>query len=87
MSWSCCGDSVVAVTAGASALGACWGCNENIFLGMKSGLVSDEAEVATLPMGMQAFNEAFKPGRLLLVGEDGIAVEDFLRKPIEHWVG
>lgn len=37
--------------------------------------------------GMQAFNEAFKPDRLLLVGEDGIAVEDFLRKPIEHWIG
>ncbi len=36
--------------------------------------------------GMQAFNEAFKPDRLLLVGEDGIAVEDFLRKPVEHWV-
>lgn len=35
--------------------------------------------------GMQAFNEAFKPDRLLLVGEDGIAVEDFLCKPIEHW--
>jgi hypothetical protein len=33
---------------------------------------------------MQAFNEAFKPGRLLLVGEDGIAVEDFLRKPVER---
>jgi len=37
--------------------------------------------------GMQAFNEAFKPDRLLLVGEDGIAVEDFLCKPVEHWVG
>ena len=36
--------------------------------------------------GMQAFNEAFKPDRLLLVGEDGIAVEDFLRQPIEHWL-
>lgn len=36
--------------------------------------------------GMQAFNEAFKPDRLLLVGEDGVALEDFLRKPIEHWV-
>lgn len=37
--------------------------------------------------GMQAFNEAFKPDRLLLVGDDGIAVEDFLRKQVEHWVG
>lgn len=39
----------------------------------------------TLP-GMQAFNEAFKPDRMLLVGGDGIAVQDFLRLPIEHWV-
>lgn len=37
--------------------------------------------------GMQAFNEAFKPGRLLLVGGDGIAVEDFLSQPVEHWLG
>ena len=36
--------------------------------------------------GMQAFNDAFKPDRLLLVGGDGIAVEDFLRQPIEHWL-
>jgi len=32
------------------------------------------------------FNEAFKPDRLLLVGGDGIAVEDFLRQPIERWL-
>lgn len=37
--------------------------------------------------GMQAFNEAFKPDRLLLVGGDGIAVEDFLCQPIERWLG
>lgn len=36
--------------------------------------------------GMQAFNDTFKPDRLLLVGEDGIAVENFLCKPVEHWV-
>jgi predicted AAA+ superfamily ATPase len=36
--------------------------------------------------GMQAFNEAFKPDRLLLVGGDGIAVEDFLCYPIERWL-
>ena len=36
--------------------------------------------------GMRAFNEAFKPDRLLLVGGDGIAVEDFLRQPIETWL-
>jgi predicted AAA+ superfamily ATPase len=37
--------------------------------------------------GMQVFNEAFRPNRLLLVGEDGVTVEDFLREPIEHWAG
>jgi predicted AAA+ superfamily ATPase len=47
---------------------------------VKSGRVAE-----TLP-GMAAFAEAFKPGRMLLVGGDGIAVEDFLLKPVEHWV-
>ena len=35
--------------------------------------------------GMQAFNAAFEPDRLLLVGADGIAVDDFLRMPVENW--
>ena len=37
--------------------------------------------------GMTAFGEAFHPDRKLLVGGDGIAVEDFLSQPVEHWVG
>lgn len=37
--------------------------------------------------GMEAFASAFKPTRMLLVGGDGITVEDFLSKPVEHWVG
>lgn len=36
--------------------------------------------------GMAAFAEAFRPTRKLLVGADGIAVEDFLSKPVAHWV-
>ncbi len=36
--------------------------------------------------GMQAFNAAFKPDRLLLVGGDGIAVEEFLKMPLESWL-
>jgi predicted AAA+ superfamily ATPase len=47
---------------------------------VKSGRVSE-----ALP-GMAAFAEAFKPQRMLLVGGDGIAVEDFLLRPVEHWV-
>ena len=39
----------------------------------------------TLP-GMEAFTAAFKPARTLLVGGDGIPVEEFLSKPVEHWV-
>ena len=47
---------------------------------VKSGRASD-----ALP-GMQAFSVAFKPDRMLLVGGDGIAVEDFLLAPIEQWI-
>ena len=36
--------------------------------------------------GMQAFNAAFKPDRLLLVGGDGIGVDEFLRMPVESWM-
>ena len=46
---------------------------------VKSGRVRD-----TLP-GMAAFAEAFRPARTLLVGGDGIAIDDFLSKPVEHW--
>ena len=37
--------------------------------------------------GMAAFAEIFQPARTLLVGGDGIAVEDFLSRPVESWVG
>ena len=36
--------------------------------------------------GMAAFDAAFRPSRTLLVGGDGIAVDEFLEKPVEHWV-
>jgi len=36
--------------------------------------------------GMKAFAAAFKPHRRLLVGGDGIPVEEFLLKPVEHWL-
>lgn len=36
--------------------------------------------------GTAAFTEAFKPQRTLLVGGDGIALEDFLLQPVAHWV-
>lgn len=36
--------------------------------------------------GLGAFSEAFKPGRTLLVGGDGISLDEFLTKPVEHWL-
>jgi predicted AAA+ superfamily ATPase len=47
---------------------------------VKSGRTRD-----ALP-GMTAFAQAFKPQRSLLVGDDGIAVAEFLQRPAEHWV-
>ena len=40
----------------------------------------------TLP-GMAAFANAFQPVRSLLVGGDGIPVEEFLSEPAEYWTG
>jgi len=47
---------------------------------VKSGRRSD-----ALP-GMTAFAEAHRPTRTLLVGADGIALDEFLLRPVEHWV-
>ena len=35
--------------------------------------------------GLAAFAEAFETKRTLLVGEDGIPVEEFLARPVGHW--
>ena len=36
--------------------------------------------------GLGAFAEAFKAKRTLLVGGDGISLEEFLTKPVGHWL-
>ena len=36
--------------------------------------------------GMTAFSAAFSPDRSLLVGGDGIDLEEFLSLPVESWV-
>ena len=36
--------------------------------------------------GIAAFAEAFAPRRTLLIGSDGIAIEEFLSTPVERWV-
>jgi predicted AAA+ superfamily ATPase len=47
---------------------------------VKSGRASD-----SLP-GLAVFREAFKPKRTLLVGGDGISIEEFLSQPADHWL-
>jgi len=37
--------------------------------------------------GMEAFALQFKPKRQLLVGAQGIPLEEFLSKPAAHWLG
>jgi hypothetical protein len=36
--------------------------------------------------GSGAFAQAFKPTRTLLVGGDGISLEEFLTRPVQHWL-
>jgi hypothetical protein len=36
--------------------------------------------------GLEAFNAAFKPTRSLLVGGDGIALDEFLSRPVGDWL-
>ena len=48
---------------------------------VKSGRAPD-----TQP-GLGAFVDAFRPDRTLLVGGDGIDLEEFLSRPAGHWVG
>jgi predicted AAA+ superfamily ATPase len=36
--------------------------------------------------GLAAFSEAFRPTRTLLVGADGLPVEEFLFRPVKDWL-
>jgi len=47
--------------------------------------VKSGARRESLP-GMEAFVQQFKPKRQLLVGGQGIALEEFLSKPAAHWI-
>jgi uncharacterized protein len=51
-----------------------------IAIEVKSGRVPD-----TFP-GLAAFAEAFRPTRTLIVGGDGIALDEFLATSVEHWL-
>lgn len=65
--------------------------NREVDFVVKSGRFITAIEVKSgsrrdkLP-GMDAFNTAFHPQRRLLVGADGISLEDFLSKPVSYWV-
>jgi predicted AAA+ superfamily ATPase len=47
---------------------------------VKSGRAPD-----ALP-GLAAFSGEFKPRRTLLVGGDGVPLDEFLSRPVEHWL-
>ena len=47
--------------------------------------VKSGARRASLP-GMEAFAKAYKPKRQLLIGGQGIPLEEFLAKPAAHWL-
>ncbi len=47
--------------------------------------VKSGARRESLP-GFEAFVRLFKPNRQLLVGGQGIALEEFLSKPAAHWL-
>ncbi len=40
----------------------------------------------TAMLGMAAFAREFKPRRVLLVGDQGIGLEEFLTRPAAHWL-
>jgi len=53
-------------------------------------LITVEVKSGRAPLahaGSAAFAAQFKTHRSLLVGGDGVSVEEFLTRPVEHWVG
>ncbi len=50
------------------------------------GIEVKSGRAALAHSGLAAFNEAFKPKRTLLVGGDGIPVNEFLSRPVTDWL-
>lgn len=66
--------------------------NREVDFVVKRGSVVTAIEVKTgrardSQPGLDAFVDAFDPDRTLLVGSGGIAVEEFLMAPVDHWLG
>jgi hypothetical protein len=88
--------AVGAHLANAAALGSCelfyWrGRSREVDFVVRIGRSLAAVEVKSgrardVQRGLDAFAIEFKPQRRLLVGGDGIPVEEFLRKPVEHWM-
>lgn len=82
--------------ANAAAVGECelfyWReRNQEVDFVIKSGrrVVAIEVKSGRVPLvhpGIGAFAAAFKPTRSLLVGGDGIAIDEFLLRPVTHWL-
>jgi predicted AAA+ superfamily ATPase len=65
--------------------------NEEVDFVVRAGrsVVAIEIKSGRAPQafsGLTAFAEAFKPKRTLLVGADGIPLDEFLTRPVEHWL-
>jgi predicted AAA+ superfamily ATPase len=39
------------------------------------------------PLGLAAFADVWKPKRTIVVGTDGVPLDEFLVLPVEHWLG
>jgi predicted AAA+ superfamily ATPase len=52
-----------------------------------AGIEVKSGRLRELPAGMVAFQAAFKPQRMLLVGADGVAIDEFLLQPPQAWLG
>lgn len=66
--------------------------NHEVDFVVKAGrrLTAIEVKSGRAPLahaGSAAFAQAFKVHRTLLVGGDGVRVEDFLSRPVTHWAG
>ncbi len=82
--------------ANAAACGVCelfyWrDGNREVDFVLRAGrrLVAIEVKSGRAPLahsGLAAFSEAFKPKRCLLVGGDGIPLDEFLSRPVTDWL-
>jgi predicted AAA+ superfamily ATPase len=88
--------AVGAHLANAAAVGECelyyWrdrGHEVDFIVRFRNGLVAIEVKSGRAPQahaGTASFAAAFKVRRTLLVGGDGISVEEFLAQPATHWL-